>query len=185
MDAKGRPTILVGVSGSTASVAALRWAAQEARTRRGRLQVMLIWHSEQRAFYAYQAGLPDAQDQRDSALQALAETISAALGPGPRPNATAQVVEGTAERVLVAESAAASLLVLGSGSGRTIGPVVRTCVTEALCPVVVVSDRAAPGGNAQWSRRPPADGAARRALSRRSVAAASVMSRVPRPRLAE
>lgn len=180
-----RPTILVGVSGSAASAAALRWAAQEARARHGRLRIMLTWHSEQRAFYAHQAGRPDPHGQRDTASPALAETVRAVLGSGPRRNTTAEVVEGTAERILVAESSAVDLLVLGSGAGNTIGPVVRTCLTEAHCPVVVVRHKAAPGGTPQWSRQQPADRSAHRPLSRRLVAAASVMGRVPRPRLAE
>jgi nucleotide-binding universal stress UspA family protein len=138
MNADSAPTILVGVSGSPASAAALRWAEDEAVRRHGRLRIVLSWQQERRAFYAHppsRAGI-DAGDKR--ARRALVDAVRAVLGPGPHDDATAEVVEGTAERTLVAESAGADLLVLGSGSSPSIGPVVRTCLSQARCPVVVV-----------------------------------------------
>lgn len=183
MDAAGRPTILVGVGGSAASAAALRWAAQEVRARHGRLQILLIWHSELRAYYANWAGHPDPRDQRATSAQALARTVSEVLGSSPRRNITAEVVEGTPERVLVAESLRADLLVLGSEARSTIGPVVRTCLAEAHCPVVV-SQKAAPG-TLQRSAQQPAGRSDYRTPSRRPVAAAIMMGRVPRLRLAK
>jgi len=139
MSAGSAPTILVGVSGSPASAGALRWAEDEAVRRHGRLRIVLSWHQEQRAFYAGpQSGAADVDACEQRARRALADTVRAVLGPGPRFDATAEVVEGAAEQTLVAESADADLLVLGSGSSPSIGPVVRTCVTQAQCPVVVV-----------------------------------------------
>ena len=53
-----------------------------------------------------------------------------------------EVTEGNPERALVDSSAGADLLVLGAASGqlasRSLGPVVRTCLSRAHCPVVVV-----------------------------------------------
>ena len=46
------PTIVAGVSGSPASARALRWAADEAKRRHGRLKVVLACRIQQRAFYA-------------------------------------------------------------------------------------------------------------------------------------
>jgi nucleotide-binding universal stress UspA family protein len=138
MNAGSAPTILVGVSGSPASAAALRWAGDEAVRRHGRLRIVLSWHQEQRAFYARPPSATDSDAGEQRARRALADTVRAVLGPGPRFDATAEVVEGAAEQTLVAESAGADLLVLGSGSSHSIGPVVRTCVSQAQCPVVVV-----------------------------------------------
>ena len=134
-----KPTILVGVSGSPASAAALRWAEDEAERRHGELKIVLIWQPERRASYARPPVLADGQAGPEQARRELADTVRAVLGQSPLHDATTVVVEGTAERELVAESAAADLLVLGSGSRLSIGPVVRTCLSHAHCPVVVVS----------------------------------------------
>ena len=139
MEAQKKPTILVGVSGSPASAAALRWADDEALRSHSQLRIVLIWHQEQRAFYAGSSRRTEPSESREQAERDLAETVRTVLGQGPRSDATAEVVEGGAERELVAASAAADLLVLGSGSANTIGPVVRTCLTHAHCPVVVVT----------------------------------------------
>ena len=150
MNDDGVPTILVGVSGSPASAAALIWAEDEAARRHGRLRIVRIWHPEQRAFYARQAGRADVAGERDRARRDLAETVRSVLGPGQQADATAEVVEGTAEQALVAESATADLLVLGAGPGISIGPVVRTCLRQAHCPVVVVN----PGQAGALTRNP-------------------------------
>jgi len=143
MNTQKRPRILVGVSGSRASLAALRWAAYEAERQQGLLRAVLIWAPEQRASYARAVGGADAPQAHERARRTLADTLRTVLGPGPLANTTAEVMEGAAERVLVAESAEADLLVLGSTapltSLRSIGPVVRTCLSLARCPVVVVS----------------------------------------------
>lgn len=143
VDDQAKPTILVGVSGSPASAAALRWAEDEAERRHGELKIVLIWQPERRASYARPPARADRSDGPDRARQELADTVRAVLGPSPLHDATTVVVEGRAERELVAESAGAELLVLGSGSGVAIGPVVRTCLSHAHCPVVVVSPQGA------------------------------------------
>ena len=135
---QSKPTILVGVSGSAASAAALRWAEDEAERLHGELRIVLTWQPERRASYALQPAQADGSAS-ERARRELAATVRAVLGPAPLHDTTAVVVEGRAERELVAESAGADLLVLGSGSGVSIGPVVRTCLSHAHCPVVVVS----------------------------------------------
>jgi len=141
MSTDRRPTILVGVSGSPASEAALRWAENEAEQRHGRLRIVLSWHPELRAFYAGPARSPDGSGGRERARRHLSETIRTVLRPAAQTYTTVEVVEGSAERTLVAESAAADLLVLGSGPGMSIGPVIRACLSLAHCPVVVVNPR--------------------------------------------
>ncbi len=136
------PTIVVGVSGTPASAGALRWAADETERRHGQLKVVQIWSAEQHAYYAPPVWPEDLAPSEQRASKELAATLQAVLGDGPHGNLTAKVAEGTAERALVEQSAGADLLVLGSASGhlagRSIGPVVRTCVSRAHCPVVVV-----------------------------------------------
>jgi nucleotide-binding universal stress UspA family protein len=131
--------ILVGVSGSPASLAALQWAADEADRRGCRLRIVLIWEHEQHASYAQQADRVDGPERSEQARSVLTSAVRAVLGSGPRRNATVEAVEGRVEQALVTASADADLLVLGSGPAAMIGPVTRTCLTEAHCPVVVVS----------------------------------------------
>ena len=142
MDIIRQPVIVVGVSGSLASATALRWAAEEAERRHGQLRIVLIWNPERRAPYAPPIGPQGRRLQRERAGQSLAATVRSVLGPAPRANVTTELVEGMAERALVDRSAGADLLVLGSASGflagRSIGPVIRTCLSRAHCPVVVV-----------------------------------------------
>jgi nucleotide-binding universal stress UspA family protein len=138
------PTIVVGVSGSAASAAALRWAAAEAARRHGQLRVVLAWSPERRAAYAPPPHAADPQQQMMRARRVLAAAMQAVLGPMPHDDVTAVIAEGVPERALVEHSAGADLLVLGSASahalaGATIGPVIRTCLSHAHCPVVVVA----------------------------------------------
>jgi nucleotide-binding universal stress UspA family protein len=139
VDEQKKPTILVGVSGSVASAAALRWAEDEAGRRHGELKIVRIWQPERRAPYACPPVRVDSPAGPERASEELADTMRAVLGTRPLRDTTTVVVEGRAEQELIAESADADLLVLGSGSGISIGPVVRTCLTHAHCPVVVVS----------------------------------------------
>ena len=137
-------TILVGVSGSPASRSALRWAADEARRRECRLRVVLVWQREMAASYAQQADRRDRTKCREQAWSVLTESVRAELGPGPWRGTAVEAVEGRTEQALVAASEDAELLVLGSGQPALIGPVVRTCLANAHCPVVVVSRPARP-----------------------------------------
>lgn len=131
--------ILVGVSGSPASLAALRWAADEADRRDCRLRIVTIWQREQHASYAQLIDGDQRPDPLERAWLVLTEATRAVLGSGPWHNRTVEAVEGRIEHVLVSASQEADLLVLGSGPAAVIGPVVRTCLTDAHCPVVVVT----------------------------------------------
>ena len=139
-----KPTIVVGVDGTRASLAALQWAADEARRRGAGLRVVHGWDRE---FYAPYAPPEDAwsraQHQAD-ATASLTAQLGAVFGPDLPDTVSAEIAEGIAERILVDRSAGADLLVLGSASGppaagRAIGSVTRACLRRAFCPVVVVS----------------------------------------------
>lgn len=152
------PVIVVGVSGSPASAAALRWAAGEAEREHGMLRVIRAWQTERRAFYAHPASGPqDAARQHQLACDDLATTMRAVLGSDNSGDITAEVIEGMAERVLVERSAGADLLVLGSASGltagRSIGPVIRGCLSRAHCPVVIVGPEGPPSSEPDYLDR--------------------------------
>jgi nucleotide-binding universal stress UspA family protein len=146
-----KPTIVVGVNGSSASARALGWAAGEADRIDAQLKIVLIWSVEPRAYYAPSISPGDYDRRQEHAAVTLAATMRVVLGSMPSGSVITVVAQGKPERALVEHSAGADLLVLGSASGvisgRSIGPVIRTCLSHAHCPVVVVgpegaSDRA-------------------------------------------
>jgi nucleotide-binding universal stress UspA family protein len=144
MNGEGQQIIVVGVSGSHASGAALQWAADEARRRNARLRIVRSWEPPHRAPYAMTAEQPTPAQQRNVASQDLAATMNAAFGTTLPAGVETELAEGSAERTLVEQSLNADLLVLGAVTqpallDSPIGPVVRTCLSHAHCPVVVVN----------------------------------------------
>jgi nucleotide-binding universal stress UspA family protein len=138
-------SIVVGVSGSPASLSALRWSADEARLRGARLHVIRAWDPASRAaFYSGASHAPTAAQRRTTAGIGLAAAVRAVFGPDTPSWVTAELAEGVPGRTLITRSAQASLLVLGvttpvMEAEPSQGPVVRACVLHALCPVVLVS----------------------------------------------
>jgi len=136
--------IVVGVSGSRASGAALSWAAEEARLRKASLHVVWAWDPARHAApYAAVAAVPVGEQQRTAARSRLTAAIRAEFGPATPDDVTAELAEGVPERVLVDRSANADLLVLGVTApawlaGRSAGAVVRACLAGARCPVVAI-----------------------------------------------
>jgi nucleotide-binding universal stress UspA family protein len=145
MSESTRQRILVGVSGSRASVAALHWAADEAQRRHARLTVVCAWDDSLRlAPYAEVTESHAAADAKAALRDGLAAAMRTALGPVPPDGLDAELAVGIAERVLIDRSATADLLVIGTarlhdGPGPSVGPVLRACLCRAACPVVVVS----------------------------------------------
>jgi nucleotide-binding universal stress UspA family protein len=114
--------------------------------RHGQLLVVLAWQAVHMPSYSPVAAQAD-RGQREAAAQAvLAQALRSALGPNAQDDVMTKVIEGPAERVLVEESSSADLLVLGSAlapahSGSGIGPVIRACLNQARCPVMVIGHR--------------------------------------------
>lgn len=136
--------IIVGVHQSAASLAALRWAAAEARLRCASLHVVHAWESAvRRASYAILGDSTVSGQERLRAQRVLAAVMRGAYGVEIPPGVTAELAEGTAERVLVQRSRGASLLVLGAAdahlAGRPAGPVIRACMRSAGCPLVIIT----------------------------------------------
>ena len=137
--------IVVGVKRSAASLAALRWAAAEARLRHAALHVVHAWEpATRRASYAILGDSPAGGQERLRAKDNLAAIVLAAFGTELPGDMTAEIAEGMAERVLMHRSREASLLVLGAAAdagvtGRPAGPVIRACMRSARCPLVIIT----------------------------------------------
>jgi nucleotide-binding universal stress UspA family protein len=158
MDGAGQEIIVVGVSGSQASAAALLWAADEARQRRARLRIVQSWEPMEHACYAPDCDHPTPAQQRAAASLVLEASMQAAFGAAMPDGVVAELTEGRPERTLIDQSLDADLLVLGetlpaAGAERSVGPVIRTCLSSARCPVVIVSTEAGHGNDRQPPRR--------------------------------
>ena len=144
-------SIVVGVDGSDASNEALRWASQEALLRSASLVAVHAWSFVppqpigDPGMLAMPAGdLPGQLSAESEAAQiGLDNAVAEVLGADPAVDIERKLVEGDAGEVLVAESRAAELVVVGS-HGRTgfkaalLGSVSRHVVDHAACPVVVI-----------------------------------------------
>ena len=144
-------TIVVGVDGSKTSLAALRWAAEEAAFRDARLVAVAAWTFVPPAPLAEPGMVPmpsaDLPGQLDAERAAAEEELDAALDEafpgGPPVEIERKLVEGDPAEALEAEAKHADLVVVGS-RGRSgiaaalLGSVTRHVVDHAACPVVVV-----------------------------------------------
>jgi nucleotide-binding universal stress UspA family protein len=144
--------IVVGVDGSTASLAALRWAAAEARLRRTGVVAVRAWRASREwlAPYAVAAARPSPGQERERARRGLAADVLKALGPAPEVPIRQELVRGDAPRALIAFAGEAQLLVLGGQhDDRSVdvflGPVTSACLRQAPCPVVLVPPGPGPG----------------------------------------
>ncbi len=133
--------IVVGVDGTVAGLRALRWAVAEPVRWAAPVRVVNAWHYE----HGVELGVVDRDSARARALEvvaaAVAVTTSEILGEVVAIEPAA--VEGPVVPVLVAESAAARLLVVGHRGrsrllGALLGSISAECIRHARCPVVVV-----------------------------------------------
>jgi nucleotide-binding universal stress UspA family protein len=156
----GTATVVVGVDGSVESRAALQYAVEDAARRGGRVRVVAVfppveyWANEwgvsaQRVSAEIEASLRDWTHEEVDAL--LRGRTALAAVP-----VEVQALPGRAGRVLVEQSRAADLLVVGhrgrGGLASTLlGSVGLRCVLTARCPVTVVrpvaEERVARGGS--------------------------------------
>ncbi|MDQ3866394.1 MAG: universal stress protein [Actinomycetota bacterium] len=137
--------IVVGVSPVTGSRAALQWAVQEARVRRGRVRAVMVWRgfglpggAPGRA--PAQAVISASPDQRRAELT-LREFVTDALGEDH--DVELRAVEGKVKDVLLREAEEAALLVVDSPamaklydpSARRLAP---RLIYRSPCPVVIM-----------------------------------------------
>ncbi|MFD4636128.1 universal stress protein [Lentzea sp. NPDC058436] len=139
---ESRP-VVVGVDGSAAAQAALRWAVDDARRRGCPVDVISAWHLD----YGAMIGPVPAEVLLAMSPQAVEETarrgLDAAVAEFEGVEIRRVLVEGDPREVLAKASADAELLVVGSRGHSVLveailGSVSSYCVHHASCPVVVV-----------------------------------------------
>jgi nucleotide-binding universal stress UspA family protein len=152
-NAKARRQIVVGVNGSAASVAAVRWAVREARLRRTAICLVCAWDGDTRLGAPYASpSRVTREDERCAAagamLAAAAELARPHLPPG---RLTTELANELPVQALLDRAADAEMLVLGtnrfargSGPAPALGPVARDCLRLAHCPVVVIAPEEQP-----------------------------------------
>jgi nucleotide-binding universal stress UspA family protein len=150
--------VVVGIDGSPASAAALRWAAAEARLRNMRLHVVQVRNQHVVVASGHLAASANGNASvdrvvADSALRAL---IREAVGPDGGLAVQLELLDGLPAQVLLDRAAGAALLVLGSSRPGALdagpvgkppaplGPVARDCLRAAPCPVVIVTVQRVP-----------------------------------------
>jgi nucleotide-binding universal stress UspA family protein len=131
--------IVVGVDGSPASDAALRWACDEARLRG---VTVIALHVVSVPYEVPRVPIEDPQTDLERDGQRVLDEVLARVGVDdvavePR------LLEGSPEELLVEASAEAALVVVGTRAhGRlasfVVGSVSNSVVHHAECPVVVV-----------------------------------------------
>lgn len=137
--------VIVGVDGSAASAAALRWAGAEAGRRREALRIVSAWQ---------EAGLPErppgATALAEEAAFRVQDALDALLRDHGCPHRVGCVTpRGNPGEMLVRQARNAALLVLGATSSDDPGRTARYCLQYARCPVVFVPAR--PGARAPRS----------------------------------
>ncbi len=158
------PRIVVGVDGSAASAAAVRWAVREARLRHATVHLVCADHSDVRlrAPYASSSWTERMHLRRAAARAVLDLATEAARRRLPPERLISELADELPARALLNRAVDAEMLVLGTTRpGRqagqpppAMGPVTRACLRLAHCPVVVVApDEPLKGQSAGRRRR--------------------------------
>jgi nucleotide-binding universal stress UspA family protein len=134
--------IIVGVDGSPSSLAALRWAVQQARLTGSPLEVISAWEWPT-SYVGWEAPVPSDYDPANETRRQLDKAVSAVLTPDDAIEVRQSVIEGHPAPVLEELSKNAALVVVGSHGhgefvGMLLGSVSEHCVTHCHCPVVVI-----------------------------------------------
>ena len=144
-------TIVVGVDGSAPSIAALRFAVEEAELRNAQLVAVHAWTYVAASAVADPGLIPvpdvdyvgQLEAERDAAQAELDAAIETAFPQGPPVDVDARLVEGPAGDALLSEGENADLIVVGS-AGKSglksvfLGSVSRHVVSHSRSPVTVV-----------------------------------------------
>jgi nucleotide-binding universal stress UspA family protein len=138
--------IVVGVDGSAVSIAALKWAIEEARRRGCGVDAVNAWHSDPTTTGLARADLIQLRPRSEvlaAQTELLEGSINDAAGTGTDVEICQVLIEAQPGPALVRTAENADLLVVGS-HGHTrlaevlLGSVSSYCVHHAACPVVVI-----------------------------------------------
>lgn len=138
--------VVVGIDGSEASKAALRWADEEARLRRARLAVVHAWTPRLAVGPGLMPMPLPVETVEDDVEAFVGAMVADALGGDRAPGVEHVVVQGAASLALVDSVTPGDLLVVGSrGHGGfaelLLGSVSQQVAHHAPCPVVIVRER--------------------------------------------
>lgn len=138
--------IVVGTDGSPGSVAALKWALEEARLRNAEVVLVHAYADPPLAAYPTIVVPIVSPEELEAAAEKVAgEALEAAGGAGDVPVSVVAEVGGPAG-VLVAQAEGADMVVTGSRGrggfrGLLLGSVSQQVAAHATCPTVIVSGR--------------------------------------------
>lgn len=138
-----RQKIVVGIDGSEESLAAVRWAVDEARHRDASVDVVHVWHYVYLGDPLGVSAVASADNIEESARLVIDEALTHAGADGEAVGITGRAIEGAAAKVLLEEAATADLLVVGRRGrggfiGLLLGSVAQQVAHHAPCPVVIV-----------------------------------------------
>jgi nucleotide-binding universal stress UspA family protein len=140
------PGIVVGVDGSEHSARVLEWAMREAAMLHAPLTVLIVHLVASSPWTGNPMVAPEDQPELDKARQMAEEAVAKAaskIGDAGPPSVAVRAVIGLPAKELIAASAGADLVVVGSRggggfSGLLMGSVSAQVVNHAACPVAVV-----------------------------------------------
>ena len=144
MDATGTFLIVVGVDGSEQSLAALHWAVDEARLRRGTVRLITAWHYPPVPSTVEDSGSNDSFHAAERVQADALKTVDAEdmdiKGMLVRESPTAALLDAAKD---------ADLLVVGSRghggfAGLLLGSTSSQVAHHAPCPVLVVRPGSSP-----------------------------------------
>lgn len=135
-------TIVVGVSETTGSPAALRWADELAKEKHGRVIAVQAWRTPTPP-PATPSGAPPGpyvreEEMADQARQKLEDDVAATLGEDH--TAEVRLIRGGKTNTLLTSAEEADLLVVDAPRQFVAGPMfAHRLIYNASCPVVVMS----------------------------------------------
>ncbi len=157
----GTPLLVVGVDGTPGSLAALEWAAGEARRRGDAVLAVRVWQFPVNASgFLTDDSIEAMQSDEEEQLEL---DLFDVLGDNPGVDVYRLVTSGAATKTLFTAAQGADMLVIGSKGHRgltnvVIGSVSAQVTHYAPCPVVIVPQRISKHEDS-GSVRPASDGA--------------------------
>lgn len=143
----GPARVVVGVDGSPGSYAAMRWAVEQARLRRGLVEAIYVLEPlvpldfTGAGFETATAGVKELEADARRALDLVVSDAAADSDVDVRKVVTEHANPG---RALVRAATDAAVLVVGGhrhhGLGFLLGSTGATCMRHATCPVVIVPE---------------------------------------------